>query len=51
MYGKSAGYKRNHEMLAAATGLIAFWDGRSRGTAHMIHIAREAGLKVVVIRY
>ena len=51
MYGRSAGYKRNHEMLAAATGLVAFWDGRSRGTAHMIQIARDAGIKVVVIRY
>ena len=51
LYGKSAGYKRNHEMLLAATGLVAFWDGRSRGTAHMIQIAREAGIKVVVIRY
>lgn len=31
-YGKSAGYRRNLEMAAHGTDLIAFWDGKSRGT-------------------
>jgi len=34
-YGKSAGYKRNEEMANTATHLIAFYDGLSKGTAHM----------------
>jgi ABC-type enterochelin transport system substrate-binding protein len=51
LYGKSAGYKRNQQMAEYADGLIAFWDGKSRGTKHMIDIATNKGLKVRVIRY
>ena len=40
-YGKSAGYKRNEEMAKIATHLVAFWDGTSRGTAHMINLAEK----------
>lgn len=47
-HGKSAGYKRNLEMVDHAEALIAIWDGESRGTKHMIDIARRAGLKVHV---
>lgn len=50
-YGKSAGYKRNVQMADYADGLIAFWDGNSRGTKHMIDIAKEKGLEVHVISY
>lgn len=50
-YGKRAGYLRNLEMAKIATELVAFWDGRSRGTAHMIDIATKEGLHVHVFRY
>jgi glycerophosphoryl diester phosphodiesterase len=50
-YGKSAGYRRNAEMAEYADALIAFWDGTSRGTKHMIDLAHERGLKVRVISY
>ena len=45
-YGKSAGYRRNAKMAANADAMIALWDGKSRGTKHMIDIAMGAGLKV-----
>ena len=51
VHGKRAGYIRNEEMLKVATHLVAFWDGQSRGTAHMIDIARKKGLKVAVVRF
>lgn len=35
-YGKSAGFIRNAEMASEADALIAFWNGQSSGTAHMI---------------
>ena len=35
-YGKSAGYIRNAEMGEYADALIAFWNGHSTGTKHMI---------------
>lgn len=47
-YGKSAGCIRNEEMAVYADMLVAFWDGESRGTKHMIRVAGEAGLKVIV---
>ena len=50
-HGKSAGYKRNEKMAKYAKRLVAFWDGKSRGTKHMIDIARKQGLKVIVVRY
>lgn len=49
-YGKSAGYKRNVEMAAYATHLVAFWNGQSRGTKHMIDIAHERNLRVRIVR-
>lgn len=50
VYGKSAGYLRNKEMAEYATHLVAFWDGKSRGTKHMIDLAREHNLEVEVVR-
>lgn len=50
-YGKGAGYIRNEEMAKYADGLIAFWDGESKGTKHMIDLANRYGLKVKIINY
>lgn len=48
LHGKSAGYKRNEDMANKAEALIALWDGESKGTKHMIDIARRKGLRVHV---
>ena len=50
-YGRSAGMIRNREMAKAADSLIAFWDGKSKGTANMIRMAEKMGLTVKVVRY
>lgn len=50
-FGKSAGYKRNQQMADYADCLIAFWDGKSRGTKHMIDIAKSKGLTISVFQY
>lgn len=47
--GKAAGPIRNTKMADNADALIAFWDGMSKGTAHMIETARKKGLLVRVI--
>ena len=49
-YGKGAGYIRNSDMADYADALIAFWDGKSRGTRNMIQLAELKGLKVHVHR-
>ena len=50
-YGKSAGYRRNSQMADYADALIAFWDGASKGTKHMIDLARRGNLKVKVVYF
>ncbi|MCE5333762.1 MAG: DUF2493 domain-containing protein [Desulfobacteraceae bacterium] len=50
-YGRSAGYRRNERMAEESDALVAFWDGRSRGTAHMIEIAKNRNLKTRVVRF
>ena len=50
-YGKSAGYRRNEEMGNFADGLLAFWDGESKGTKNMIEFMRAKGKAVHVIAY
>ena len=47
-YGKQAGYLRNVKMAEKAEALLAIWDGKSKGTGHMIDIAQEKGLKIYV---
>lgn len=57
IYGKRAGYVRNNLMSEYAMEndnhgvLIAFWDGKSKGTKMMIDIAERNGLEVFVINY
>jgi hypothetical protein len=50
-YGKRAGVLRNAEMAKYADFLIAFWDGKSKGTLSMINLAEKQGLKVYVYYY
>mgnify|MGYP001124488586 FL=1 len=55
--GKRAGYVRNAEMAKYAVEnsnygvLIAFWDGKSKGTKHMIDLAKRNGLEVHIVRF
>ena len=48
LLGKAAGMVRNAEMAKCSDELIAFWDGESRGTRHMINFARKRGLDISV---
>lgn len=45
-FGNSAGPQRNIEMARYADALIAVWNGSSKGTAHMIKVAKMQSLKV-----
>jgi len=50
-YKKRAGYLRNAEMAAVADVLVAFWDGKSRGTRHMIETMNQMKKPVFVTMY
>lgn len=49
--GKSAGYIRNEEMAKYADMLIAFWDDKSRGTMHMINLAKKYNLEIKIVKF
>ena len=48
--GKSAGYKRNLEMAKVGDILVAFWDGKSKGTQHMFEIAKHNEIFTIVFQ-
>ena len=50
-YGKEAGYVRNIEMSQHADACICFWNNFSRGTRHMIEIARKKEIPTRISYY
>lgn len=50
-YGSSAGYRRNVDMVEYSDALIAFWNGRSKGTKHTIELATKKNILCRVIYY
>jgi hypothetical protein len=46
-----AGYLRNEVMAWYSSHLIAFWDGKSGGTQHMIELAKREGIDVRIVKY
>ena len=50
-YGMRAGYLRNADMANQGHALIAFWDGKSKGTNNMIQEAKKANLNIKIILY
>ena len=51
-WGRGAGFRRNVEMLESGIAVVvAFWDGKSRGTKHTIDQAHERLIPVEVIRW
>ncbi|GGK48250.1 MULTISPECIES: DUF2493 domain-containing protein [Flavobacteriaceae] len=50
-FGRAAGPKRNEQMANYADALIAFWDGKSKGTKHMIEVSKKENLIVKIINF
>jgi ribA/ribD-fused uncharacterized protein len=47
-FGKSAGFKRNQQIIDAADVVLIFWDGKSKGTQHDINLAKKAGKDILL---
>ena len=47
-YGKAAPLKRNIQIINYADEIIAFWDGKSTGTKHVIVNCKKQNKKVTV---
>lgn len=41
LYGKRAGFIRNEDIIKNCDFCIAFWDGKSKGTAHSISLCKK----------
>lgn len=50
-YGKSAGFIRNQLIVDACDIVIAFWDGKSKGTADTINKAKIAKKPTFIIYF
>ena len=48
-FGRGAPLKRNESIAEYADCAIAFWDGRSSGTAHTVKLFEELGKPVKII--
>lgn len=48
--GKSAGHVRNPTIIDLADRVVAFWDGRSKGTAGGIYYANKIGRPISIYR-
>lgn len=48
-YGRGAGIVRNKEIVDAADHVLAFWDGKSKGTKSSIDHARKNNKPVTII--
>jgi len=48
-FGRQAGYLRNKQMAEYGDALIAFRIDKSKGTSHMIELARKNNLQVIVV--
>ena len=49
-YGRGAPLKRNLQIIDYADEVLAFWDGRSRGTKYVIEQCKKRNKKVTVIK-
>ena len=47
-YGRAAPLRRNLAIIENADLVLAFWDGRSRGTGFVIEQCRERGIPVEI---
>ena len=45
-YGRGAPLKRNLQIIDYADLVIAFWDGKSKGTLHVINTCKNTGKEI-----
>ena len=48
-YGRGAPIVRNKQIVDYADEVIAFWDGKSRGTKSVIDYCKKQGKKITVV--
>jgi predicted Rossmann fold nucleotide-binding protein DprA/Smf involved in DNA uptake len=51
LYGKKAGPLRNQQIVNYADIIIAFWNGRSRGTKNTLTLAKQLSKKHYICKF
>jgi len=50
-HGKQAGFMRNVEIVKNSNMVIAFWNGKSKGTKHTMSVTQSVGKYLKVVRF
>jgi hypothetical protein len=50
-FDRSAGFKRNGDVVNNADEVLAFWDAQSAGTRHAIELARKQNKAVQIVTF
>jgi hypothetical protein len=50
-FDRSAGFKRNVDVIKNADEVLAFWDGQSPGTKHAIELARKQNKAAQIVNF
>lgn len=50
-YGKSAGFRRNYDIIQGCDVVFAFWDGESKGTKHDLELAEKFRKPIFLYNY
>lgn len=48
-FGRGAPLKRNLQIIEYADKVVAFWDGKSKGTKYVIDNCRKLGIEVTIV--
>ena len=51
LHGKAAGMIRNRDIIDDADVVVAFWDGKSRGTKNSMNLAKEQKKTTIIIYF
>lgn len=50
-HGKGAGFIRNTKIVKNSDGVIAFWDGKSRGTQHSFELCEKFNKPIKIVKF
>ena len=51
LHGKSAGFIRNRSIIENCDMVVAFWDGKSKGTKNSIDLAKRILKPVLIVEF
>lgn len=50
LYGRAAPLKRNEQMVEMADAVLIIWDGRSKGTEHILKYTKKMNKPVTLVK-